>query len=649
MRKLSWSLYFILLGILSIISQSALLREITTSFYGNEVFYGLSLGVWFFFTGVGSLIAMRAKSFMSEKSLPWFLLVVLTGIFPIMVFLTRYLRSVFSPLGEAPDLGTSILMMCLVLGGYCLLLGVLFTLGVLVWDKRDTNKAYFWETVGFGIGGLLFAFILASTNFPFNEKLNELSYKNQHKNIVYNKNSKHNHILITELSGVRNYFLGGRLAFTDEEKYQSEKLLATLTPYANKTHNVLVLGNPNLAKELTVSKNVENVGFLEIDKELYELEKEITGEQVDVFLGDPRKSLSRMKNNWDMVIFDLGNPETLSANRYFTVESFRLVYKSLKQDGVFNLILYLPSSYQSQEALHFVSSIYLALEEVFPHGKFLMLEDQVVFIAAKKPVKVNPELIDKQWEDHFNYVNNDFKHKAVFEKITAIDAKTNKDLEPTAFYHQQLFWQTIFSFKLPRVIFKYSIFVPLILLSTYVAYYLAAKEKRRTGLLMSAASFLLITIEVIIILFFQVKIGFLYNQLSLIFAAALLGMALGVRIGERSEATLKNVGAMFFAFLLFLFTFYLGSNTPVAGLSLYWLSAMFVVGIIGGAVFAILNNIYLENEENPGYIYAFDLLGGSLGALLASTLLLPVFGVPKVLLGLAVLVIVNLIFIARHR
>jgi len=278
-----------------------------------------------------------------------------------------------------------------------------------------------------------------------------------------------------------------------------------------------------------------------------------------------------------------------------------------------------------------------------------MLEDQIAFIASRKPVKVNPELIDPKWTEHFKFVDGDFRHQVVFEKIGAIEARANKDLEPTAFYHQQLFWQTIFSFKLPKIIFKYAVFVPLALLGVYLSAYLVSQEKRKLGLLMSAASFLLITIEVIIILFFQVKIGFLYNKLSLIFAAALLGMALGVRIGERSSPTLKNIGSMFFAFLLFLFTFYFGMGTPVAGLSVYWFLAMFIAGIIGGAIFAMLNNLYLKEEDNPGYVYAFDLLGGSLGALLTSTLLLPVFGVPKVLLGLAVFVIINLALIARYR
>jgi len=306
MRKLLWPLYFIFLGVVSIISQSVLLREITTSFYGNEIFYGLSLGIWFLFTGLGSLIAVKAKAFKRENSLPWSLLIVLAGIFPVLVFLTRCLRGVFLPLGESPDLGTSILMMCLVLGGLCLLLGALFTFGVLGWDKKETNRAYFWETIGFGLGGVVFAFVLTSTNFPLSKRLNVLSYKNQYRNIVYTKNSKHNHILITELAGVKNYFLGGRLSFTNEEEYQSEKLLATLSPYANKMENSLVMGNPNLAKQFTKNKNVVNTGFLEIDQTLYELEREILGKQVDTYLGDPRKSLSRMKNNWDIVLFDSG-------------------------------------------------------------------------------------------------------------------------------------------------------------------------------------------------------------------------------------------------------------------------------------------------------------------------------------------------------
>ena len=46
----------IILGITSITAQVLLMRELSVIFYGNELSLGVMLGVWLFWTAVGSSI-----------------------------------------------------------------------------------------------------------------------------------------------------------------------------------------------------------------------------------------------------------------------------------------------------------------------------------------------------------------------------------------------------------------------------------------------------------------------------------------------------------------------------------------------------------------------------------------------------------------
>jgi hypothetical protein len=54
-----------------------------------------------------------------------------------------------------------------------------------------------------------------------------------------------------------------------------------------------------------------------------------------------------------------------------------------------------------------------------------------------------------------------------------------------------------------------------------------------------------------------------------------------------------------------------------------------------------------QTEKNPGYIYAFDLFGGALGAFLTASLILPVFGVEKLIWGLVGLILLIFVIFAH--
>ena len=52
-------LYLLVIGLVSILGQAALLRELTVAFYGIDLIYTLALGVWLVWTALGAMIGRR--------------------------------------------------------------------------------------------------------------------------------------------------------------------------------------------------------------------------------------------------------------------------------------------------------------------------------------------------------------------------------------------------------------------------------------------------------------------------------------------------------------------------------------------------------------------------------------------------------------
>ena len=62
--------YLFIIGFISILGQVILLRELAVSFYGVELIYILSMGVWLFWTAVGAVMG-RKSSVPSAGAVRW--------------------------------------------------------------------------------------------------------------------------------------------------------------------------------------------------------------------------------------------------------------------------------------------------------------------------------------------------------------------------------------------------------------------------------------------------------------------------------------------------------------------------------------------------------------------------------------------------
>jgi spermidine synthase len=136
-----------------------------------------------------------------------------------------------------------------------------------------------------------------------------------------------------------------------------------------------------------------------------------------------------------------------------------------------------------------------------------------------------------------------------------------------------------------------------------------------------------ITVEILLLIAYQTFYGYLYQKVALLFACFMVGLSSGALRGiarktkEYSQLLILQFG---FILLLFLLLLWMESRPP----EIFFFLFLLFLGYLGGDLFIVSNQLYLEEKKNLGIGYGLDLLGSFFGALMASSLLIPLFGLP---------------------
>ena len=177
----------------------------------------------------------------------------------------------------------------------------------------------------------------------------------------------------------------------------------------------------------------------------------------------------------------------------------------------------------------------------------------------------------------------------------------------------------------------------------------AEKRARRLALVsMGTAGFSLMAFELTLIYLFQSAFGDLYDRLAWVITAFMAGLGAGTwavlglkKIPERfALAALHIVNTVFFFLLIQVCArVFSGISFPGEKYQLIFFGMAFFSGFVAGAVFPIANRFFLTRGggEHFGSVYAADLWGSALGALLTAGFLVPIWGVLETLLLLGAL------------
>ena len=162
-----------ILGFSSLVSQIVMTRELIVSFYGNEFFIGWLLFGWLFWVGIGSIIIKSSRKIFFGLPLLLICHLLVALLVPLSVFWIRLSKSLFtSAAGQIPDLMPAVIISFFAVAPLCLILGIQFTAASQYGLQRYVGKeeagllgkVYFYEALGFVIGGLVFSYGLVFLN-----------------------------------------------------------------------------------------------------------------------------------------------------------------------------------------------------------------------------------------------------------------------------------------------------------------------------------------------------------------------------------------------------------------------------------------------------------------------------------------------------
>lgn len=511
--------------------------------------------------------------------------------------------------------------------------------------------------------------------------------------VVAVADSPHGQLAVTRYVDQYSLFVNGTLSSSYPDQLSAEEAVHFALLSHPAPHTALLIGGGTGGAVGEMRKHGVSVDYVELDPCLIELARDnfpatVTREFADcrIIAGDGWAYLAQADVRYDVVVLNLGEPSTAMVNRFFTREFYTLVKDRLTPAGVFSFRTASAEEYISPERGMFLSTLYKTLKEVFL--EIVVLPGQTnIFIAGNDAAKLinRPEQFAvrlQEREIHTAFVNESLlpfrltpaAAAYLVQHIHIPAAGLNTDLRPVCYYYNAILWSRQFTGRnstSPPFITGLSgsvlltaamVFFALVLLSCW-------QTRPESGVPFIFSLFVsgmtAMAMEIVLLYCFQVYLGYIYAKIGVLVACFMVGMSLGSHMLNRRAKVSPFflmfghvVPAVLMAGLLGCTALCsAGLNTGVGVELLFYLFSL-LFGAVGGALFIVANRLYMLRFRGPGPVpvgtgYAVDLGGSALGALVVSSLFVPLWGIPQTigLLALANLsaLIIIVLFAGNRR
>jgi len=666
------------------------MREVLSAFSGNELTFGIVLGNWLLLTGIGSALGKTAARLKSPLNV-LIVALVLVAVLPIAdVYLLRTLRNAVFVRGAEVGMAETVAGCFVLLAPYCLIAGYVLTLACRVLaagnEPSSIGRVYFLDNVGDVIGGVLFTFVLirlfdhfgvlyfsAFLNLAFacllagvlrkpillvssaaitaalivvivacdlGERSTRIEFAGQR--VVFREDSDYGSLVVTELAGQYNFVHNGVQLFSSQDVKAAEEAAHYAMVQRPGAKRVLLIsgGVSGTAKEI-LKHGVDAVDYIELDPLIIEAAKRFVPERLDdprirVIATDGRLYVKQTPQTYDVVIANVPEPSTFQLNRFYTREFFAEIKGVLKPDGVFTFSLGHYENYLSGELRDLIATADRTLRQVF--ARVLILPDgQITFLASDEELtgqiaeRIEQAGIENRWvtRDYLQDTLTPRRLEAV-ASARSDDAPVNRDFDPILYYQRLRLWMSQFSFRFG-----------LVELGLLVLLVLFLVRLRPVPLAMFTTGFAASGLEVVLLVGFQILYGSVYHRVGLIVTMFMIGLGIGSltmnrlkRRGRRDLAVLELALAVFAGCvpLVLIGLGQLGAAAPIASQVVVPLLTL-LLAVLVGLEFPLAGRADFQTvTSTASHLYTADYVGAALGALLVSTLLIPLLGVTAVCL-----------------
>jgi spermidine synthase len=504
--------------------------------------------------------------------------------------------------------------------------------------------------------------------------------------VVASKDTIYGNITVIAEGPQKSFFENGVWAFTYPDPQTAEETIHFALLEHPQPRDLLLIGGGigGLITEALKHPSLRRVDYVELDPTLVSLGRKFLPPEATVALSDPRveiipldgrRFVQQAKSRYDVVILHLPDPTTAQLNRCYTREFFTEVAAILRDRGIFYFSVQSSENIIGQTLAQFLSSLYGTMEEVFPEvvvlpgpsARFLgartkgtLTADPAILVrqAAKRRLRVD------YVRDYYLFSNLSAERVSYLQSILeqGKGADINQDLRPICYFYDIVLWSAQYTPFLKDLFLHLQglrverIFL-LIAAITLILLWQGSRSSAPSLLwAVAITGFSQISLEIILILAFQIIYGYLYYTIGMIITAYMIGLALGswliTAVMGRITRPLRlllmiqaGVALSALGSLPLILVLHQGALPPALALAMEKVFPFLtlVAGFLGGFHFPLANKVYLKKRRDIGRIggllYGVDLAGSACGALIISVIILPLVGIVH---SISLIVVMNL-------
>ncbi|MGD9874838.1 MAG: FMN-binding protein [Kiritimatiellia bacterium] len=487
-------------------------------------------------------------------------------------------------------------------------------------------------------------------------------------------------------NGQLNVVCGNTIIETIPDHEAAGELIAIHLAQKPDAKSVLVIGEGSLAlaQRLLILPQIKQVVWLPADpaygrRLTAALPDEMKPDLTRLMIPgeDIQRHLARTRNLYDLVILHLPDPVALDLHRFFTQQFFRDLQSRLASEGVVSLRTSGGENFLGSERIYLGATVLATLESVFPNV-VIKPGDETWFIAsASDGLSQNAQELaerfkkvdgaDGIWpaEGLLSLYPGDRAAFQMGKYREAIRTQPAGSLigtadSPRALFHtlQLLTREISLNSRVMPLLLRLShkgwlLFVIAILLYSILRrIHSAAGPTAFDGrYLVFSTGLANLAISIVLMVLYEGRFGSIYLHIGILTAMFMLGVWLGSVAGRKIFETHARRLVILILAQAVLCILIPGISRNI-GRPLFMLLFL-VCGAFGGACIPAAARIFgctgMADDRMGAAVEMTDHLGGAAGAVITGLVLLPVAGIRRTLLILAVLLLSNLVSLSPSR
>jgi len=510
------------------------------------------------------------------------------------------------------------------------------------------------------IAGIVASFILSVPDKIHEKSSNLLWYEGT---LLATGNSEYSNIAALESEGQYTFFVNGvPFASVPEPVYLIEEKAHFPMLFHENPKQTLVMGGGvgGLIHEI-LKHPVKEVHYTEQDPLIIEFfhrfstpltERELTHPGVTVHSIEGIRYLRKTDRTFDAVIVNLPMPATLQINRYFTRDFFELVESRLNPGGVFSLSLPGSETFLVDELIDLNRLLYVTLNEVFQDVRIIIGEENT-FIASNQESltdagvealierlherEIDAGLMD---EGYIRYKMDPLRFGQLKEDIVGeTDAEINSNIHPRGVFRSMLLHSLTVAPAFVNILnivdtIPAGLYASVIIILVIIIF-IIQKKTRGTAHISNAIAttgFASMLMYILLILYFQIYYGYVYHYIGLLTALFMGGTALGAYFAMRYiHTSLLQIELYITATIGLFLLVSISGLFPPAIIQAFIFLCMVIMGLCTGLEYPVAVRMVGRDTRTvsiqPGKLYALDLFGAFIGAVVTAVILLPTLGI----------------------